>query len=516
MTMKTSPFFSFNYGWDRGENGWNVGMDENLRKVSALFQRDIQGFVTVIPAMQSGDIYISTIDKNMYYNIDGTTYTVKAPANTNYTVNGVQYLWDGDAAIPVEVFPSVEVGAVGADVLKAETQAEGRTALGLGTAATQDSSAFEPPIALSPTLGNSYWNGNKAWVDFNAKAATVTFPNIVFTNPNAVVSTDTLEVALGKLQRQTTLRATLSSPAFTGSPTAPTAAAGTNTTQLATTAYVTAAIAAYTAPVVSVSGRTGAVVLTKTDVGLVNVDNTSDANKPVSAAQQIALNLKADLASPTFTGVPLAPTATQGNNSTQLATTAYVDVLGGTKAPLASPALTGVPTAPTAAAGTNTNQVATTAFVLANSASTSGNFLQVQEQRASGTGGGGPVNATYRQLNTVVVNQIAGASLSAGLVTLPAGNYYLESVSQFANVALYKTIILNNTDLTTITDGTGCSIAISGQMTASVASGYFSLPSQKTIGIFYYASSAPANGLGIATFRSGVEVYSDLRIWKLS
>ena len=46
--------------------------------------------------------------------------------------------------------------------------------------------------------------------------------------------------------------------------------------------------------VASVAGRTGAVVLTKTDVGLANVDNTSDANKPVSTAQQTALNLKID------------------------------------------------------------------------------------------------------------------------------------------------------------------------------------------------------------------------------
>lgn len=46
--------------------------------------------------------------------------------------------------------------------------------------------------------------------------------------------------------------------------------------------------------VASVAGRTGAVVLTKTDVGLANVDNTSDANKPVSTAQATAdaLNLK--------------------------------------------------------------------------------------------------------------------------------------------------------------------------------------------------------------------------------
>jgi hypothetical protein len=44
----------------------------------------------------------------------------------------------------------------------------------------------------------------------------------------------------------------------------------------------------------SVAGRTGAVVLTKSDVGLENVDNTSDANKPISSATQTALDLKAN------------------------------------------------------------------------------------------------------------------------------------------------------------------------------------------------------------------------------
>lgn len=60
------------------------------------------------------------------------------------------------------------------------------------------------------------------------------------------------------------------------------------------------------------------------DVGLGSVDNTSDASKPVSTAQQTALDLKAPLASPTLTGTPLAPTAAVGTNTTQLATTAYV------------------------------------------------------------------------------------------------------------------------------------------------------------------------------------------------
>jgi hypothetical protein len=50
-----------------------------------------------------------------------------------------------------------------------------------------------------------------------------------------------------------------------------------------------------TAPVTSVAGRTGDVVLAKSDVGLTNVDNTADASKPISSATQVALDGKASL-----------------------------------------------------------------------------------------------------------------------------------------------------------------------------------------------------------------------------
>lgn len=88
-----------------------------------------------------------------------------------------------------------------------------------------------------------------------------------------------------------------------------------------------------------------------------------------------AVATKADSLSPTFTGTPLAPTATAGTSTTQLATTAFVaaaiaveDAIVALKAPLASPALTGTPTAPTAAVDTSTTQLATTAFVIAQAA----------------------------------------------------------------------------------------------------------------------------------------------------
>jgi len=69
--------------------------------------------------------------------------------------------------------------------------------------------------------------------------------------------------------------------------------------------------------------------LTKSTVGLGSVDNTSDANKPISTAAQSALDLKAPLASPTFTGTPKAPTPGASTSDTQIATTSFVQTVVG-------------------------------------------------------------------------------------------------------------------------------------------------------------------------------------------
>jgi hypothetical protein len=60
------------------------------------------------------------------------------------------------------------------------------------------------------------------------------------------------------------------------------------------------------------------------DSTLTNVDNTSDANKPISTATSTALALKAPLANPALTGIPTAPTAVSTTNTTQIATTEFV------------------------------------------------------------------------------------------------------------------------------------------------------------------------------------------------
>ncbi|WP_089616456.1 tail fiber protein [Escherichia coli] len=108
------------------------------------------------------------------------------------------------------------------------------------------------------------------------------------------------------------LKAPLASPAFTGTPTAPTASQGTNSTQIANTAFVKAAITAL------INGAPGTLDTLKEIAAAIN----NDPN--FSTTINNALALKAPLASPALTGVPTAPTAAQGTNNTQIATTAYV------------------------------------------------------------------------------------------------------------------------------------------------------------------------------------------------
>lgn len=103
-------------------------------------------------------------------------------------------------------------------------------------------------------------------------------------------------------------KANLASPTFTGTPAAPTPAANTNTTQLATTAFVLGQ-GNSTAGTIAMNGTQAA--------GSSNLYARADHVHPTDTS-------RAPLNSPTFTGTPAAPTAATGTNTTQLATTAFV------------------------------------------------------------------------------------------------------------------------------------------------------------------------------------------------
>lgn len=165
--------------------------------------------------------------------------------------------------------------------------------------------AAYPLIAFNGTLTgnctiNFPANAGQAWTvaAYTAGAFTITLQTAAAGNQVALISGSGYSNAQNVFSDGTNLwsnnvstagLAPIASPALTGTPTAPTATTSSNTTQIATTAFTKAAIAA-------------------------------------------ALAGYALLASPTFSGVPTAPTPATSDNSAKLATTAFVQALAGISA----------------------------------------------------------------------------------------------------------------------------------------------------------------------------------------
>lgn len=251
---------------------------------------------------------------------------------------------------------------------------------------------------------------------------------------------------------------------FSSSPLVPTVAAGDNSTKAASTAYVDAAVSAGSIPdgdkgdiVVSGGGTTFTIdgnavtlgkiaqiatarflgratagagnveeltaaqakallALVKADVGLGNVDNTSDANKPISTATQTALNAKAPLVSPSFTGTPAAPTPAAGTNSTQLATTAFVQAAIGALIDAAPGALNTLDEL-AAAIGDDPNFAATITNGLAAKLAKSANLSDLTDPSAARTNLG---------LGSMAVQNSSSVSITGGTidgVTLDGGTF---------------------------------------------------------------------------------------------
>lgn len=136
----------------------------------------------------------------------------------------------------------------------------------------------EPAIAATAT--DKYFRGDKSWRDFFTDVRAATLTGLSTVANAAVVATDTVLVAFGKLQKQISDHlARIDNPHAT----------------------------------------------TKAQVGLGNVENTSDANKPISIATQNALNAKASLSGASFTGGVSTPITFSAPASTNWAfqTTSY-------------------------------------------------------------------------------------------------------------------------------------------------------------------------------------------------
>lgn len=276
--------------------------------------------------------------------------------NGLYVVASAAWARTSDADISAEVTPGmlvlVERGTVNAD---SAWQLVTDAPIVLGTTAL----TYEMAFGRTGVVAGTY---RSVTVDAYGRVVAATSPTTVAGYGLTDVYTKT------QMDTSLALKAPLASPALSGVPTAPTPAAGTNTTQLANTAFVQAAIAAL------VSSSPAALdTLNELAAALGNDPN-------FSTTMMNALAGKAAKAT-TLAGYGIVDAYTKAQDDAFLAakadkgttlaaygivdsyTQSQANSLLAAKAPLASPVFTGTPSVPTAAAGTNSLQAASTAFV---------------------------------------------------------------------------------------------------------------------------------------------------------
>jgi hypothetical protein len=237
--------------------------------------------------------------------------------------------------------------------------------------------------------------------------------------------------------------------------------------------------------------------VTKAQIGLGSVDNTADSAKPVSTAQQTALDLKANIASPTFTGTPAAPTPATADNSTQVATTAFVKAqsyVTATTAPVTSVAgKTGAVTLVKADVGlSNVDNTADSVKSVASAATatTAGSF--------SGSLSG---DVTGTQTATVVSTVGGSSAFNVNAATVLANNS--------TNLSTGSTIVKRDSGGVTNLKGVALDGATSGRITltpaATTTAHTLTLPSAQGAASTYLKNDG-AGALSWGTVSSGVNL----------
>ena len=138
--------------------------------------------------------------------------------------------------------------------------------------------------------------------------------------------------------------------------------------------------------------------------------------------------------------------------------------------------------------------------------------MNVVDERASGTGGGSNViGSNTRALNTVRSNTIAGASLSANQITLPAGTYRVEASVPFFDGDRHRGFLYNVTDSAVAVLGTSENSG-GAFTTRSLVRGVFSIASAKVFELRQHCQNIATQGFGDPVIDGRPEVYAEITI----
>jgi hypothetical protein len=155
-------------------------------------------------------------------------------------------------------------------------------------------------------------------------------------------------------------------------------------------------------------------------------------NGAAGSTTNITIGSTTGTSTTTLQGITNGVTQSAGDSSLKLATTAFVTTADNLKANLASPTFTGTPAAPTATPGTNTTQIATTAFVTAAvSASTGATWGSITGTLSSQTDLQSALDAKLSTATAASTYAPLASPTFTGTVTIPAG----ASISGYATTA---------------------------------------------------------------------------------
>ncbi len=141
-------------------------------------------------------------------------------------------------------------------------------------------------------------------------------------------------------------------------------------------------------------------------------------------------------------------------------------------------------------------------------------LLHVQDQK-SANGGASSVGFQTRDLNTILTNEITGASLSSNQITLPAGTYYIDAEVPGYRSTRHNAHLNNDTDSSIEVVGTSQYTATTSDVTnCSFINGRFTISAQKNFSITHYFAGANSAGYGVSTGNSQVSIYANVRIWR--
>lgn len=103
MTQQISPFVEGKYGWSYGENGWNVGADENWLKYGYLLDNNVNGVVNSLPTLVNGEAYFLTTDNRFYFAVGGNWYSSPCPKWFIFKIKDSGDFWwyDGVSSVAI-------------------------------------------------------------------------------------------------------------------------------------------------------------------------------------------------------------------------------------------------------------------------------------------------------------------------------------------------------------------------------------------------------------------------------